>query len=129
VYAPGARTTPLILLADDSQTIRMMVATRLERSGYDVAQASDGEEAYELALRLQPDLAILDVEMPKLTGSELTRRLRENETTAALPIVLLTARDNEEDVAAGFAAGANEYIKKPFSPQDLFLLAQKLLGG
>ena len=122
------RPEPLILLADDSITIRSMVATRLERSGYEVAQASDGEEALELALRLLPDLAILDVEMPKLTGYELTRRLRESEATAALPIVLLTGKDNEADVAEGYAAGASEYIKKPFSPQDLVLVAQRLLG-
>jgi DNA-binding response OmpR family regulator len=122
------RSSPLILLADDSVTIRSMVASRLERSGYDVAQASDGEEALELALRLSPDLAILDVEMPKLTGYELTRRLRATEETAALPIVLLTAKDNEADVAEGFAAGASEYVKKPFSPQDLVLCAQRILG-
>ena len=126
--SPSLRSSPLILLADDSVTIRTMVASRLERSGYDVAQASDGEEALELALRLEPDLAILDVEMPKLTGYELTRRLRESEPTAALPIVLLTAKDKEEDVAAGLAAGASEYIKKPFSPQDLVLCAQRILG-
>jgi DNA-binding response OmpR family regulator len=122
------RPDPLILLADDSITIRSMVATRLERSGYEVAQASDGEEALELALRLLPDLAILDVEMPRLTGYELTRRLRESEATAALPIVLLTGKDNEADVAEGYAAGASEYIKKPFSPQDLVLVADRLLG-
>jgi DNA-binding response OmpR family regulator len=122
------RSDPLILLADDSITIRSMVATRLERSGYEVAQASDGEEALELALRVLPDLAILDVEMPGLTGYELTRRLRESEATAALPIVLLTGKDKEADVAEGYAAGASEYVKKPFSPQDLVLVANRLLG-
>jgi DNA-binding response OmpR family regulator len=119
------RARPLILLADDSLTIRTMVSSRLERSGYDVELATNGAEALELAGRLQPDLYILDVVMPGQTGLDVVRQLRVQGDTA--PVILLTAQDDDGDVAAGRAAGADEYITKPFSPQDLYLLVRSLL--
>jgi len=119
------RERPVVLLADDSLTIRTMVSSRLERAGYDIELAVDGDEALELARRLNPDLFILDVEMPGRSGLEVTEQLRRDGAT--VPVILLTGHDGEADVAAGLAAGANEYITKPFSPQDLYLLVRSML--
>jgi DNA-binding response OmpR family regulator len=119
---------PLVLVADDDADIRALVTFRLERAGYDVVAASDGEEALRLAREQTPDLAVLDVMMPKLTGDEVTRQIRGDEATQRMPVILLTARVQEEDVARGFEAGADDYIKKPFSPQELRARVQAVLG-
>lgn len=111
--------TPLVLVADDDRDILSLVTFRLERSGYRVVQASDGAEALELAREEAPDLAVLDLMMPRLTGLEVTRALRDDERTRSVPVILLTARVQESDVQAGLDAGATEYVKKPFSPQEL----------
>ncbi len=110
---------PLVLVPDDDEDIRSLVAFRLERAGYEVVAARDGEEALDVARERRPDLAILDVMMPKLTGVDVTRRLRSDAATSGIPVILLTARVQEADVARGFEAGADDYIKKPFSPQEL----------
>jgi len=122
-----ARETPLVLVADDEEDIRALVAFRLERAGYEVITAADGEEALTLATTLLPDLVVLDMMMPKATGLEVTRSLRELDETKEIPVILLTARAQEADVARGFEAGADDYVKKPFSPQDLQLRVQTLL--
>ena len=119
---------PLVLVADDDEDIRMLVTFRLERSGYEVLAARDGEEALELAIRHRPELAVLDLMMPKLDGYQLTRRLRELEETRRIPVILLTARAQDDDVARGFEAGADDYIRKPFSPQELRARVQAILG-
>ncbi len=119
---------PLVLVADDDEDIRALVSFRLERAGYEVVEASDGEEALRLARERTPDLAVLDVMMPKLTGDEVTRRIRVDDATRQMPIILLTARVQEDDVARGFEAGADDYIKKPFSPQELRARVQAVLG-
>jgi DNA-binding response OmpR family regulator len=126
--APGDDTRPVILAADDDEDILELVAFRLERSGYTVVQARDGEEAWRLALDKKPDLAVLDIMMPKLNGFELTRRLRAEEATSRIPIILLTARAQDVDVQQGFDAGADDYIRKPFSPQELRARVQSILG-
>ena len=108
---------PLVLIADDDADILSLVRLRLERSGYAVISAQDGIEALALASSRHPDIAIFDVSMPGLSGFDVTRRLRETDTTT--PVILLTARALESDVEAGAAAGANAYLTKPFSPQDL----------
>lgn len=119
---------PLVLVADDDPDILALVTFRLERGGYDVVAAPDGEEALRLALDRVPDLAVLDVMMPKLDGYEVTTRLRQNERTKRMPIILLTARVQEADIARGFEAGADDYVKKPFSPQELGARVQAILG-
>ena len=119
---------PVVLVADDDPDILQLVAFRLERAGYEVVQATDGEEALRLAVELKPDLAVLDVTMPKLSGYDVTRKLREQEETRDLPVILLTARVQEADVALGFEAGADDYVTKPFSPQDLLARAEAILG-
>ena len=110
-------TKPRVLIADDDPDIRMLVRLRLERSGYTVIAASDGIEALKLAAESNPDIAILDVSMPGLSGVEVTRALRERQAT--LPVILLTAHAQESDVTEGANAGADAYVTKPFSPQEL----------
>jgi DNA-binding response OmpR family regulator len=122
------RDRPVVLAADDDEDILELVAFRLERSGYTVLQARDGEQALELALAEKPDLAVLDVMMPKLDGFELTRRLRAEDATSRMPIILLTARAQDADVDRGFESGADDYLRKPFSPQELSTRVQAILG-
>lgn len=119
---------PLILIADDDPDILALVSFRLERAGYEVVQARNGEEAVHVALDRRPDLAVLDVMMPRIDGYEATRRLREHEETSRMPVILLTAHVQEEDIARGFDAGADDYVKKPFSPQELGARVQAVLG-
>jgi len=109
----------VIVVADDDDDILDLVALTLERSGHVVHRARDGEEALELVKRERPDVAVLDVSMPKLDGLELTRLLRGDPDTSAVRIVLLTALVQESDVSDGLAAGAHDYVRKPFSPQEL----------
>jgi len=119
---------PLVLVADDDPDILALVRFRLERDGYEVLSAPDGETALDLALARTPDLAVLDVMMPRLDGYELTRRLREHGPTTGIPIILLTARVQEPELERGFEAGADDYVTKPFSPQALGERVQAALG-
>jgi DNA-binding response OmpR family regulator len=120
--------SPLVLVADDDPDILDLVRYRLERSGYAVATAEDGVEALRLADELSPALAVIDVMMPSLDGFEVTKRLREVPATAGIPVILLTARAQEEDVQQGFASGADDYLRKPFSPRELSARVQAILG-
>jgi DNA-binding response OmpR family regulator len=119
---------PLVLVADDDPDILSLVTLRLERDGYEVIGAPDGERAVEEALERTPDLALIDVSMPKLDGYEVTERLRQHEPTSAIPIILLTARVQDSDVARGIEAGADDYVTKPFSTADLRTRVQAALG-
>ena len=118
----------VVLAADDDEDILELVAFRLERSGYSVLRARDGQQALDLALEEQPDLALLDVMMPKLDGIEVTRRLRAETATSRMPIILLTARAQDGDIERGFEAGATDYIRKPFSPRELRMRVQSVLA-
>ena len=119
----------MILAADDDQDIRQLVAFRLERSGYTVLQARDGEEALALALEQQPDLAVLDVMMPKIDGFEVTRRLRaERGDEPDADHHAHRARRRTPTSQEGFDAGADDYLRKPFSPQELRARVQAILG-
>jgi len=121
-------TRQTVLVADDDPDIQSLVVLRLERSGYRVLRASDGQEALDLALSELPDLAVLDITMPKLHGCEVTRSLRAHAQTVAMPVILLTARVQEDDVERGMAAGATDYVKKPFSPHELGARVTSILG-
>ena len=118
---------PLILVADDDEDILMLLSFHLERAGYDVVQARTGPEALETATGLRPALAVLDVMMPGLDGFEVTRELRADARTRSMPVILLTARAQASDVAQGMAAGADEYVKKPFDARDLKDRVERLL--
>jgi two-component system, OmpR family, response regulator RpaA len=117
-----------VLVADDEPDVCELVTYRLTRSGYEVLQANDGEQALGLALEHAPDLAVLDIRMPKLDGYELTRKLRIDERTRRMPIILLTALAQDADVAHGFEAGADDYIRKPFNPDELLARVRAVLG-
>ena len=119
---------PLVLVADDDPDILNLVTLRLERDGYEVVGAADGQGALEQALGRAPDLALLDVSMPKLDGYEVAQRLRAHEPTREMPIIFLTARAQASDVARGLEAGASDYVTKPFSTADLRLRVQAALG-
>jgi DNA-binding response OmpR family regulator len=129
VSAARERKRSVVLVADDDPDILELVAFRLERAGYEVVQATDGEQALQLATELNPDLAVLDVTMPKLTGYDVTRRIRADDATRQMRVILLTARVQEADVALGFASGADDYLKKPFSPEDLRARVEALLDS
>ena len=118
----------VVLVADDDDDILALVTFRLERADHTVIQARDGEEALRMALEHRPQLAILDLMMPRLDGYEVTRGIRGDSTIADMPVVLLTARSQEADVARGFDVGADDYIRKPFSPQELLSRVQAILG-
>ena len=118
----------LVLIADDDEDILQLLSFRLERAGYEVVVARDGNEALRLALDLQPAVAILDVMMPELDGFEVTRELRRNPATSTTPVILLTARAQASDIARGMAAGADDYVKKPFDARDLVERVDRLLG-
>jgi DNA-binding response OmpR family regulator len=124
----SSKGTPLVLVADDDADILRLVTLRLERSGYEVMPAGDGEQALNAALERAPDLALLDVMMPKLDGYQVTEQLRRNEGTKHEPVILLTARVQEADIARGIEAGADDYVSKPFSTQELRDRVQAALG-
>jgi DNA-binding response OmpR family regulator len=110
---------PLVLVADDEEDILVLVSFRLDRAGCTVLTAGDGKEALDLILEKRPDLAVLDVRMPKLSGIEVLRRVRADATVGQTPVILLSAGVQEESISKGLEAGANEYMKKPFSPDEL----------
>jgi two-component system response regulator MtrA len=122
------REQPVVLAADDDEDILALVAFRLERSGYTVIQARDGQEALELALAEKPDLAVLDVMMPGVSGLDAIKQIRSDPDLADLPVILLTARAQESDVETGFDSGADDYITKPFSPRELASRVEALLS-
>jgi two-component system, OmpR family, response regulator MtrA len=119
---------PVLLIADDDEDILMLVQLRLSRSGYEVVVARDGEEALHLAREKQPDLVVLDWMMPKASGLEVLRAMRADDSVASIPVVLLTARVSESDIQEGLDAGADDYIAKPFSPQELASRIQTILA-
>jgi len=128
LWRPPALQAPLVLVADDDEVIVGLISYRLEHSGYRVIAALDGQEALRLAHVERPALAVIDVMMPRIDGYELTRRLRGDEATRALPIILLTAQAQAADSDRGFDAGADAYVVKPFSPEELRALVAELLA-
>ena len=108
-----------ILLAEDDPDIRHLVSYKLTKGGFDVVEVGDGMAALRAARENQPDLVLLDVRMPRLSGIEVCRELRAGLLGPTVPIIMLTARSRPQDLEQGFAAGATEYIVKPFSPREL----------
>ena len=125
---PAQVQTVTILVADDEQDIRELVAYRLSRSGYRIIEARDGEEAFQLAGDQALDMAVLDVMMPRLNGFDLTRRFRDTPATQRLPILLMSASVQEADISRGFAAGADGYLTKPFTPDQLLVRVREVLS-
>jgi DNA-binding response OmpR family regulator len=120
---------PLVLVADDEEDILVLVSFRLDRAGCTVLTAEDGKEALDLILEKRPDIAVLDVRMPKLSGIEVLRRVRADAAVGQTPVILLSAGVQEESISKGLEAGANEYMKKPFSPDELVARVEALVAG
>ncbi|MBA3395896.1 MAG: response regulator [Deltaproteobacteria bacterium] len=118
---------PHVLVADDDAWILRMVATVLEKRGYSVETAVDGEDALVRALARTPDLLITDVMMPKMDGWALVRQLRSHTELAMLPVIFLTALSSEDDRIRGFRLGADDYVSKPFRFEELDLRVTKTL--
>jgi DNA-binding response OmpR family regulator len=117
-----------VLLAEDDADIRFLVTLKLTRAGYQLRAFSDGLSALADAREHPPDLAILDVMMPGMSGLEVCRELRKDPATADIPVILLTALAHEAAITAGDAAGADDYIVKPFSPRDLAMRVGAVLA-
>ena len=118
---------PHVLVADDDAWILRMVATVLEKRGYSVDTAVDGDDALKRALARAPDLLITDVMMPKMDGWSLVRQLRSHAELAMLPVIFLTALSSEDDRIRGFRLGADDYVTKPFRFEELDLRVAKTL--
>ena len=116
-----------ILIADDEAHIRHVVSMKLANAGYETMIATDGEEALELALAERPDMIITDFQMPLLTGLELCMRLRENEATKDIPVLMLTARGFDIEEHEMSAAGIRDVLSKPFSPREVLRITQNML--
>jgi DNA-binding response OmpR family regulator len=116
--------SPTILLVDDEDSVRKVLAFPLERDGYDVVQAADGEEALRRFAAQPVDLVVLDIMLPRLDGLEVCKRLR---ATSTVPIIMLTARDDELDKVIGLELGADDYITKPFSIREFRSRVRALL--
>jgi CheY-like chemotaxis protein len=118
----------LVLIADDDEDILALVRATIERSGHEVMAVGDGAAALSAMAERRPDLAVLDIAMPELDGLEVLRRLRADDATRDLPVILLTAQAQAADVERGFATGASAYVRKPFSPRDLATRVDELLA-
>jgi two-component system phosphate regulon response regulator PhoB len=116
-----------VLLVDDDPDIRVALAEALKIAGYDIGSAATGEGALALCRERCPDLVLLDQMLPDLDGLEVCRRLRDNPTTSRVPIVFLTARASEQERVRGLAAGADDFVIKPFSTAELLLRIRAVL--
>lgn len=116
-----------ILIAEDERDIRDLITFTLRFAGHEVLAAANGEEAYSIASEHLPDLILMDVRMPKMTGYEACKALKQNTATRNIPVVFLSAKGQEAEVQAGLESGAVEYILKPFSPDQLTERVQVIL--
>ncbi|WP_374109733.1 MULTISPECIES: response regulator transcription factor [Mycobacterium] len=116
--------SPTVLVVDDEKKLRTLVREYLEREGYAVLEAADGQTALDLARTAGPDLVLLDLGLPRLPGDEVARLLRKD---SDLPIVMLTAKASENDRVAGLRLGADDYVVKPFSPRELVARVEAVL--
>ena len=105
-----------IVIAEDEQHIANLVVFKLKREGYDVRWAKDGGEALETIKETKPDLILLDVMMPVMDGFEVLKKIRDDEELKAIPVIILSAKGQEQDIVRGFDSGTDDYIVKPFSP-------------
>ena len=126
--ADSAASPARLLLVDDEPGLRKATQAYLEEESFSVETANDGEEGWEKAQQLLPDLVISDVMMPRLDGYGLLARLREDERLAGTPVVFLTAKGMTADRIAGFMAGVDDYIPKPFDPDELVARVRSVLA-
>ncbi|MCS6815397.1 MAG: response regulator [Cyanobacteria bacterium] len=118
---------PVILIVDDSQTVRALYTELLTRSGFEVKVARDGLEAWDIIQHHPPQLVLMDIVMPRMNGYELCRKLRDNPVTQDMPVVMVSSKDQEFDRYWGLKQGANAYITRPCRPDDLVRTINELL--
>ncbi len=117
-----------ILIAEDEPDIRELVAFMLRFAGYEVLAAANGEEALQTATREVPDLVLMDVRMPRMTGYDACRMMKANPELRDVPVVFLSAKGQESEIQSGLEAGAEEYLLKPFSPDELTNRVRSILS-
>ena len=123
----GALVSELVMVIEDEKEIRDLVRYNLEKAGYRVAAAADGEEGLKQLFASRPDALVLDLMLPGLNGLEIVREVRGEPLTHDLPVLILTARSAEMDKLLGFEQGADDYLTKPFSPRELVARVKALL--
>lgn len=116
-----------ILIADDEASLRLLVKASLKSLGHTIIEAINGQEAYDLALKVKPDIILLDVMMPFMTGFQVCTELRKHRNLDNVPIVILTAKGGDNDQNNAINAGANQFLTKPFRPLELLEHVKKLL--
>ena len=121
-------TAKTVLIVDDEAPIREMIAVALEMADYRVLEADNAQDAHAMVVDHQPDLLLLDWMMPGTSGIELARRLKREETTAEMPIIMLTAKGEEDNKIQGLEAGADDYITKPFDSEVLLCKLRAVLN-
>jgi DNA-binding response OmpR family regulator len=117
-----------ILLVDDSSTVLLMERMILSKSEYDVVTAKDGQEGVEKALVEKPDLILMDVVMPRMDGFEACKKLREQEVTREIPVIMVTTRGELASVENGYSSGCNDYVTKPINGLELLAKVRSCLG-
>ena len=122
-------TRKKILVVDDSKTALFMVAMILKKEPYELLTANDGKQALEVAAAEHPDLILMDVVMPRKTGFEACRELKQRDDTKTIPVILVTTRGEEENVEAGFESGCNDYVMKPINAQELLAKVRDNIAG
>lgn len=119
--------TEKLLIADNEQPLRLLVRATLKDKDYEILEASDGQEALEVARRERPKLLLLDIQMPAMTGFEVCEQLKSDPTTADIVVVMLTVKSQQTDKERGKAVGADYYFTKPFSPSQLLQLVDRIM--
>jgi DNA-binding response OmpR family regulator len=117
-----------VLVVDDDPVILKLLEVNFEMEGFQVVRAADGAEGLERAREVRPDIVVLDVMMPRMTGYEMAKALREDVGTAHIPIIFVTARAQSSDVERGLELGVDDYVTKPFDPLDLIARVNTLLA-
>jgi DNA-binding response OmpR family regulator len=123
---PGGERT--VLVVDDDPVILRLLEVNFQMEGFNVLTAADGQDGVAAATASLPDLVVSDVMMPKVSGLELVQQLKANPDTAGIPVILLSAKAQVDDIRAGLDAGADDYVTKPFEPLELVDRVNKLLG-
>lgn len=118
---------PTILVAEDERDIRELIVITLQLGGFNVVDVPNGEEAVKKAEEINPDLILMDVRMPKMTGYEACKALKANDKTRDIPVVFLSAKGQEAEVSTGLELGAEEYFLKPFAPDELSARVNQIL--
>ena len=118
-----------ILACDDEKNIVKLIQVNLERAGFQVITAFDGKEALHKVLHEHPDLVVLDVMMPYMDGFEVLQNLRRHAQTRDIPVIMLTAKSQDQDVFKGWQSGVDCYLTKPFNPAELLSFVKRIFGG